>query len=91
MWRGLRYGLDGDLLDLERREPYPAAAALDPVLEWTAPSRGELGIDVSLPALNGAQRQRRMLQSGMSLTEVYAAAQAETRESYSGVLTPHRR
>jgi glutamate---cysteine ligase / carboxylate-amine ligase len=91
MWRALRYGLDGDLLDLERREPYPAAAALDRLLDWTAPSRGEIGIDVSLPALNGAQRQRRMLQSGMSLAEVYAAGQAETRESYSGVLAPHRR
>ncbi len=28
VWRALRYGLDGELLDLERREPYPAAGAL---------------------------------------------------------------
>ena len=27
LWRAIRYGLDGDLLDLERLEPYPAAAA----------------------------------------------------------------
>jgi carboxylate-amine ligase len=91
MWRALRYGLDGDLLDLDRREAYPAAGALDRLLEWTAPSRGELGIEVSLPALNGAQRQRRLLQSGLSLAEAYASAQAETRESYSGVLETHRR
>jgi carboxylate-amine ligase len=91
MWRALRYGLDGDLLDLERREPYPAAGALDRLLEWTAPSRSELGLDVSLPALNGAQRQRRMLESGMTLAEVYAAVQVETRESYSGVLETPRR
>jgi glutamate---cysteine ligase / carboxylate-amine ligase len=91
MWRALRYGLDGDLLDLQRREPYPAAGALDRLLEWTAPSRSELGLDVSLPALNGAQRQRRMLESGMSLAEVYAAVQVETRESYSGVLETPRR
>ena len=91
MWRALRYGLDGDLLDLERGEAYPAAGALDRLLEWTAPSRAELGIDVSLPALNGAQRQRRMLESGMSLAETYASVLAETRESYSGVLEPHRR
>ena len=91
MWRALRYGLDGDLLDLERREPYPAAGALDRLLEWTAPVRAELGIEVSLPAVNGAQRQRRMLESGMSLPEVYAAVQAETRETYSGVLEPHCR
>lgn len=91
MWRALRYGLDGDLLDLDRREAYPAAGALDRLLEWTAPVRGELGLDVSLPGANGAQRQRRMLESGMSLTEVYAAVQAETRETYSGVLEPHCR
>jgi glutamate---cysteine ligase / carboxylate-amine ligase len=91
MWRALRYGLDGSLLDLRRREPYPAAGALDRLLEWTAPSRSELGLDVTLPALNGSQRQRRMLESGMSLAEVYAAGQAETRDSYSGVLETHRR
>jgi carboxylate-amine ligase len=91
VWRALRYGLDGDLIDLERRQTYPAAGALDRLLEWTAPVRGELGMDVSLPAHNGAQRQRRMLESGMSLTEVYSAVQAETRETYSGVLEPHRR
>ncbi len=91
VWRALRFGLDGDLLDLERREPYPAAGALDRLLEWTAPVRAELGLEVSLPAANGAQRQRRMLESGMSLAEVYAAVQAETRETYSGVLEPHCR
>ncbi|MGA9856385.1 MAG: YbdK family carboxylate-amine ligase [Solirubrobacteraceae bacterium] len=91
VWRALRYGLDGDLLDLDRLEPYPAAAALDRLLDWTAPVRAELGIEVSLPQYNGAQRQRRMLESGMSLPEAYTTLQAETRESYSGVLEPHRR
>jgi carboxylate-amine ligase len=90
MWRALRFGLDGDLLDLSRLEPYPAAGALDRLLEWTAPVRSELGLEVSLPSHNGAQRQRRMLESGMSLSEVYAAVQAETRDTYSGVLEPHR-
>ncbi len=91
VWRALRYGLDGDLLDLERREPYAAATGLERLLEWTAPVRAELGIEVSLPSHNGAQRQRRMLSSGMSLTEAYAAVQAETRETYSGVLETPRR
>jgi carboxylate-amine ligase len=91
MWRALRYGLDGELLDLERREPYPAAGALERLLDWSAPVRAELGIDVALPALNGAQRQRRMLDAGMSLPEIYAAVQAETRDTYSGVLETPRR
>jgi carboxylate-amine ligase len=91
MWRAIRYGLDGDLLDLERGETYPAGAALDRLLDWTAPVRAELGLEVVLPALNGAQRQRRMLESGMSLADVYAAVQAETRDTYSGVLETPRR
>jgi carboxylate-amine ligase len=83
MWRALRYGLDGRLLDLARGESYPAAEALERLLAWTAPMRGELGIEVVLPTRNGAQRQRDKLQSGMSLREAYAATQAETRATYS--------
>jgi glutamate---cysteine ligase / carboxylate-amine ligase len=83
VWRALRYGLGGELLDLRRREPYPAPEALERLLGWSAPARAELGIDVDLPTLNGAQRQRRMLKSGMSLAEIYAANVAQTRDTYS--------
>jgi glutamate---cysteine ligase / carboxylate-amine ligase len=83
VWRALRYGLEGELLDLRRREPYPAPEALERLLGWSAPARAELGIDVDLPTLNGAQRQRRMLKSGMSLAEIYAAIVAQTRDTYS--------
>jgi carboxylate-amine ligase len=83
IWRALRYGLDGELLDLERRETYPAAGALDRLLTWTEPVRGELGIEVALPSRNGAQRQRGLLRSGMSLVEAYEATQVQTRETYS--------
>jgi glutamate---cysteine ligase / carboxylate-amine ligase len=91
VWRALRYGLAGELLDLDRLEPYPGASALERLLEWTAPMRSELGIDVALPSLNGSQRQRRMLETGLSLGEIYATVQAETRETYSGVLETPRR
>jgi carboxylate-amine ligase len=77
MWRAIRYGLDGELLDLTapRIEPYPAAEALDRLRAWT-------GADVSLPELNGAQRQRRMIEAGASPAEVYAAAVRETHATY---------
>ena len=78
-----RYGLDGQLIDLKRGEPYPASTALERLLEWTSPVREELGIDVNLPPLNGAQRQRRLLDAGMSLNEVYGAMVAETRDTYA--------
>jgi glutamate---cysteine ligase / carboxylate-amine ligase len=83
LWRAVRYGLDGEFIDLERGERYPAAATFERLLEWSAPVRSEMGIDVVLPPLNGAQRQRRMSQGGMSLGEVYAASVAETRDTYA--------
>jgi carboxylate-amine ligase len=83
-WRAVRYGLDGDLIDLERQETYPAAEALDRLLLWTGPARAELGIAVRLPDSNGAQRQRELLRSGASMADVYAATVAETRETYAG-------
>lgn len=82
-WRAIRYGLDGRLIDLERAEEFPAPAALDRLLEWTAPMRAELGIDVALPELNGAQRQRRMIDAGAGMEEIYAASVRETRETYA--------
>ena len=84
VWRAIRYGLDGEMLDLELGEPYPAQAIPDRLLAWTAPVRSELGIDVVLPSQNGAQRQRQMHQAGQSLREVFAAMVAETRDTYAG-------
>jgi carboxylate-amine ligase len=83
MWRAIRRGLDGDLIDLERAEEYPAPEALDRLLAWTAPVRAEHGIEVALPELNGAQRQRRLIDAGATMEEVYAATVRETRETYA--------
>jgi len=85
LWRALRYGLDGELLDLERGEAYAASETLERLLHWCAPARAALGIDVTLPELNGAQRQRRMIDAGATLSEIYAASVAETRDTYAGV------
>ena len=84
MWRAIRYGLDGELLDLERGEAYPARAAIDRLLTWTEPVRGELGLGDQLPELNGAQRQRALLAEGLSLSEAYAATVETTRATYAG-------
>ena len=58
MWRAIRFGLDGSLIDLERGEEYPARAAIERLAAWTAPVRAELGIEPAFPERNGAQRQR---------------------------------
>ncbi len=77
MWRALRYGQDGMLLDLEGPEivEYPAAEALDRLKAWT-------GADVALPELNGAQRQRRMIDAGASPYDVFKQCVEETRATY---------
>lgn len=83
MWRAIRRGLDGPLIDLDRAVEFPGHAALERLLSWTAPMRAELGIDVNLPELNGAQRQRRLIDAGTGIEEVYAATVRETRETYA--------
>ena len=82
-WRAIRHGLEGELLDLDRGTAYPAAEALERLLTWSAPVRAELGIEPALPALNGAQRQRRVTDTGVGLSEAYAAVVAETRDTYA--------
>jgi carboxylate-amine ligase len=88
-WRAIRYGLDGSMVDIERGEEFPAAALPDRLLAWTGPARSALGIDVSLPERNGAQRQRDAVARGMSIEEAYAAEVAVTQHSYAneGVAT----
>lgn len=78
MWRAIRHGLDGRLLDLEapRIEEFPAAEAADRLRQWA-----DAG-DVMLPELNGAQRQRRMIDAGASSAEVYADCVRETQSTY---------
>lgn len=77
MWRAIRYGQDGNLLDLEAPtiSEYPAAEALDRLKAWT-------GVDVALPELNGAQRQRRLIDGGASPYEVFKVCVDETRATY---------
>jgi carboxylate-amine ligase len=82
MWRAIRFGMDGRLIDFELEREYPARAALERLILWTAPMRAELSIDPVFPELNGAQRQRRMIDAGASREDVYSAVVNETRESY---------
>ena len=59
MWRAIRHGLDGRLLDLEAPiiGEFPAEETLDRLNAWT-------GADIVLPERNGAQRQRALIEAG---------------------------
>jgi carboxylate-amine ligase len=84
LWRAIRYGLDGRMIDLDRGEELPAAAVPDRLLAWTAPARGLLGIDPALSPVNGARRQREAFEGGATMEEVFAAELAATQASYAG-------
>ena len=77
MWRAIRYGLDGRLLDLQAPviEEFDAAETLDRLNAWA-------GSDVVLPSRNGAQRQRALIEAGATPAEVYAACVRETQATY---------
>jgi glutamate---cysteine ligase / carboxylate-amine ligase len=83
LWRAIRHGMDGKAIDFRRGAEVEARAALERLLEWTAPAREQLGIEVALPERNGAQRSREAVAGGASIEDVYREAVAETRSTYT--------
>jgi glutamate---cysteine ligase / carboxylate-amine ligase len=83
LWRAIRYGMSGRLIDFRRGAVVEAREALEEILAWTEPARTRLGIDVELPERNGAQRAREALDSGVSLEDIYRDAVRETKRTYT--------
>jgi len=82
LWRAIRYGMDGEMIDFVRRAEIPTRAAIERVVEWTAPARKALGIDTAIPDANGAERAYRALGAGSSIEEIYRESMAETQRTY---------
>jgi len=77
MWRAIRFGMDGDLIDLAAGVERPARAMVEQLAAWS-------GADLSgFPEHNGAQRQRRLIDAGVPMQEVYGQVVAQTRASYA--------
>jgi len=74
MWRAIRYGLGGELIDFERGEAIPARARIEQLIEWVAPVADEIGAapHLAVPAQNAAERQRARFEEGATLQEIYA-------------------
>jgi len=83
LWRAIRHGMSGRLIDFRRGEEIEAVAALEQLLAWTEPARTQLGIEVDLPTRNGAQRAREALDAGVSIEDIYRDAVAETKRTYT--------
>jgi carboxylate-amine ligase len=73
VWRAIRYGLSGSLLDLERGEELPARRRLEDLLDWVQPVADEIGVRpfLAVPEQNAAERQIARAADGASLREIY--------------------
>jgi len=74
LWRAIRYGLGGELIDLASGEVRPARAHLERLIEWVQPVAEELACAsyLAVPAANAAERQIARHAAGASLEEIYA-------------------
>jgi carboxylate-amine ligase len=74
LWRAIRHGLSGELIDLERRESIPARARLEQLVEWVQPVADELGATpwLAIPERNAAERQIARHEEGASMEQIFA-------------------
>jgi carboxylate-amine ligase len=74
VWRAIRHGLAGELIDFEHGEAIPARARLEQLLEWVLPLAEEIGAApyLAIPERNAAERQIARRDEGWSLEEIYA-------------------
>jgi carboxylate-amine ligase len=83
LWRAIRYGMEGEMIDFSERRVVPTRQVLEDLVEWTAPARQTLGMDVDLPERNGAQRAYARLAEGAPIEEIYRRSVEETRKTYA--------
>jgi carboxylate-amine ligase len=73
LWRAIRHGLSGELIDFTRGESIPARARLEQLLDWVRPIAEELGAAdwLAIPERNAAERQIARYEEGASLREIF--------------------
>jgi carboxylate-amine ligase len=72
LWRAIRYGLSGGLLDPGSLEVRPARSELERLAEWIRPVADELGLQLAIPLANAAERQIARAEEGWTLEDIYA-------------------
>jgi glutamate---cysteine ligase / carboxylate-amine ligase len=82
LWRAIRYGLEGKMIDFARRAEIPTRAAIERLVAWTGPARSLLGIDAPIPEANGAERAYAALAAGAEVEEIYSESVTETQRTY---------
>ena len=74
LWRAIRHGLSGELIDLERGETVPARARIEQLVEWVLPVAEELGAApwLAVPERNAAERQIARHEEGATMEQIFA-------------------
>jgi len=74
LWRAIRWGLSGEMIDLATGDVRPTRAAVEELIEWVMPVAEELGAApyLAVPEQNSAERQITRFEEGASLQEIYA-------------------
>jgi carboxylate-amine ligase len=83
LWRAIRYGMDGEMIDFRERRVVPTRSVLEGMVDWAEPARSSLGLDVDLPEQNGAQRSYARFAEGAPIEEIYRRSVEETRKTYA--------
>jgi carboxylate-amine ligase len=84
LWRAIRWGMNGELIDLDVGCSVPARARLDALLDEVSPIAQELGIEPHLDPLRGANAAQRYvaeLEAGAAPEELWPQVVARTHES----------
>jgi carboxylate-amine ligase len=73
LWRALRHGLSGELIDFETGESVPARARLERLVDWVRPAADELGAAewLAIPERNAAERQIARHDEGATMREIF--------------------
>jgi glutamate---cysteine ligase / carboxylate-amine ligase len=74
LWRAIRHGLSGELIDFASGESIAARERLERLLEWVRPVAEELGAAdwLSVPERNAAERQIARVAEGATTEQVFA-------------------
>jgi carboxylate-amine ligase len=85
-WRAIRWGLEGEFIDLETGEVVNKRRRIEQLIEWVQPVADEIGAApfLAVPAANAAERQIARYEDGATLEEIYAEQVLRPREPVGG-------
>lgn len=78
LWRAIRFGLEGRMVDFRQGREVETRQALEDLLARTSEARDGLGIEVEPPEVDGATSSRRLLADGLDLRQAFGEQVEET-------------